>query len=87
MVLLQNVNRIIILIIISNVDVMTRWVNANKVLLSPCVCWVVCQQDFTKTTERISKKLGWRMGLGPEQAPLTFDVEERIDPVIISHFP
>ena len=33
---------------------------------------LVCQQDYTKTTEWISTKLGWRMGLGPEQTLLTY---------------
>ena len=28
-----------------------------------------------KTTLPISTKLGWRMGLGPEQTPLTSDVD------------
>lgn len=30
------------------------------------------QQDYAKTTQRISAKLGWRICLGPEQTPLTF---------------
>lgn len=41
------------------------------------VCWLVdplvCQQDYTKMTEQISTELGWKMALGPEQTPLTFD--------------
>lgn len=43
-----------------------------------CVCWLVCQQHYTKTTEQISTKLRWRMGLGP----LTFSVDPdiRTDP-------
>lgn len=28
--------------------------------------------DNTKTTELISTKVGWRIGLGPEWTPLTF---------------
>ena len=32
---------------------------------------LVCQQDYTDTTEQISSKLGWRMDLGPEQTSLT----------------
>ena len=35
-----------------------------------CVSWLVCQHDSTKTTEWISDKLGWTMGLGPEQIPI-----------------
>ena len=31
---------------------------------------MVCQQDYTKTTERISTKLGWKMGFRPEKTPL-----------------
>ena len=41
--------------------------------LCPSVGWfvcLVCQNDYTKTTQRISTKLGWRMGLGPEQTPV-----------------
>ena len=33
---------------------------------------LVCQQDFTKTTEWISTKLRCRMSLSPERTPLTF---------------
>ena len=32
----------------------------------PFVCWLDCQQHYTKTTESICMKLGWRMGLGLE---------------------
>ena len=47
--------------------------STNKVFLSPVfICWLVCQQDFTKTAEQISIKLGWRLGLCPEWNPLTF---------------
>lgn len=28
--------------------------------------WLVCGQDYTKTTEQMSMKLRWRTGLGPE---------------------
>ena len=28
--------------------------------------WVVCHWNYTKTTEQISTKFGWRMGLGSE---------------------
>lgn len=34
------------------------------------VCFLVCQQDSTKTTEQISIKLGSWMGLGPEKTSL-----------------
>ena len=30
------------------------------------VCWLVCLQDYTKTTKQISTKLLWRMGLSQE---------------------
>lgn len=30
------------------------------------VCWLVCKQDYIKTVEWVSAKLGWRMGLTPE---------------------
>ena len=33
------------------------------------VGWLVCQQDYTKTTERIYSNFGWRMGLCPEYNP------------------
>ena len=39
-----------------------------------CVHLLVCEQDYTKTTEWISTKRGWKMGLGPEQTPLHFGV-------------
>ena len=40
----------------------------RRLCFKPClfVVWLVCQQDYTKSTEQISRKLGWRMGLGPE---------------------
>lgn len=31
---------------------------------------VVCQQDYTQTTERISTKPRWELGFGPEKTPL-----------------
>ena len=34
------------------------------------ICWLVRQEDYAKTTEWSSMKLGWRMGLGPEQRGL-----------------
>ena len=40
-------------------------------LSCPFVCLLVCQQDYTKTTDQISMKLGWMMGLGPEWTPST----------------
>ena len=42
------------------------------------VCLLDCQQDYTKTTEWISMKLGWKMGRGPEQTLLTFGVDRGI---------
>lgn len=41
----------------------------KDVVLFTGVCFVgplVSQQDYTKTTERISTELGWRMGLCPK---------------------
>lgn len=32
--------------------------------ICPFVCWLVCDQGYTKTTQSISTKLGWRLGLG-----------------------
>ena len=54
------------------------------------VGWLVCQQDYTKTTERTPTKLGWGgwgAALRPEQTPLTFsaDPEDGTDPVIFPH--
>ena len=48
------------------------------------VCWLVCNHNYTKTTQRISTKLGWRMGLGPEQTPETLgtDLDKGTDPGI-----
>lgn len=37
------------------------------------VGWLVCHQDYTLTTEYISRKLEWRMGLGPKQTALGLD--------------
>lgn len=31
---------------------------------------VVCQQDYTQTTERISTKPRWELGFGPKKTPL-----------------
>lgn len=36
------------------------------------VGWLVCHQDYTLTTEYISGKPEWRMGLGPEEIPIGF---------------
>ena len=36
---------------------------------------MVCEQDYTKTAERIPTELEWRMGLSPEQTPLTFGAD------------
>lgn len=47
----------------------------GDVLVRLLVCWVVCQQDYTKAVERISVKPGWRMDLSPEQTPLTAGVD------------
>lgn len=43
---------------------------------------LVCDQDYTKTTEQISVKLEWRVGLAPEWTPLTFfaDPDKDKDP-------
>lgn len=30
------------------------------------LCWLGGHQDYTKTTERFSMKLGWGMSLSPE---------------------
>ena len=52
--------------------------------LCPFVGWLVCVQDYTKTTEHISMKLGWRMCLGPKYTPFTFcaDPDEGKNPGI-----
>lgn len=56
-------------------------------------CWLVgllvCQQDFTQTTEHISMKPGWRTCLGLELIPLTSgaDLSKETDPGLFSfHF-
>ena len=53
------------------------------------VGWLECQQDCTKASQRISKKLGWWTTLGPEQTPLTFgeDLDKWTNPGIGSNFP
>ena len=39
---------------------------AKEVMFSMSICWLDCQQDYTKTTEQISTKLGWGTSLGPQ---------------------
>lgn len=54
--------------------------------MSVCLflCWSVgfCRQDYTKSVELISMKLGQRMGLGPERTLLTFgaDLDKGMNP-------
>lgn len=42
----------------------------DAMFLSTSVCWpvglLVCHQDYMKTSQQISTKLGWKMGLVPE---------------------
>ena len=38
----------------------------SRLFTPSSVCLLVCQQDNTTTTERISMELGWRMSLGTE---------------------
>ena len=40
------------------------------------VDWVIYQQDYWKSADQISTKLGWGMGLRPEQIQLTLGGEE-----------
>lgn len=49
---------------------------------------LVCLQDYAKTTDRISAKLGWRIGLGPEDTSLTFgnSPDKGADPGIVITF-
>ena len=53
-------------------------------------CLLVCDQDYTKTTEQISTKLGRRTGLGSEQSPLSFalDLNKETEPIhfVLSFF-
>ena len=47
-----------------------KWLGFPHIhLFADCV---VCRQDYTKTTEQISTKRRWRMGIGSEQTPLPF---------------
>lgn len=39
-----------------------------------CIFWLVCKQEYTKTTKWISMKLGCRIGLCREKTPFTFSV-------------
>ena len=54
----------------------------DYVFLTSVVCLLVSQQDYTRTDERISMKVGWRMALSPEQTQLTFsgDPNKGTDP-------
>ena len=46
---------------------------AKEVMFSSeSVGWLVFQQDYTISNERISTKLGWRTGLGPKQTFIDF---------------
>ena len=66
---------------------LTIMTSTNEVVFSD-FCLLVCDQDYTKTTEQISANLGCRMGLSPEQSPLTFgaDQEEQyVFPHILFH--
>lgn len=47
-----------------------------KALFSLVSVWLlVCQRSYTKSTERISTKLGSRMGYSPEKTPLIIVVD------------
>lgn len=46
------------------------------------VCLVVCQQDYTQTTERVYKNLDG----GPESTPLTVDPDKGTDPELLLGF-
>ena len=61
-------------------EAVQNWIQPPLTLLltlqkCPSLGLLVCQQDYTKTAEWISMKLGWRLGLDPEQSPLTFVVD------------
>ena len=47
--------------------------------------WLVCQWDYTKSSEQIPTKLGWRIGLSPEVTPITFgaDLDKGTDQVYV----
>lgn len=73
-------NNITLHIFKSNIAIIT---SARVILFSLLsVFRLVCDQDYTKTTEQISVKLEWRVGLGPEWTPLTFfaDPDKDKDP-------
>lgn len=46
--------------------------------------WSVCQQDYTKTAEWVSKKLGWRLGPSPGETTFGADLDKGTDPGIFS---
>lgn len=52
-------------------------------LLYAFLSLLVCQQDLTKSTEKISMKRGWGMGLSPEYTPLKLVVDPGISCFII----
>lgn len=47
----------------------------KEVLFVVSVGWLVCNQDYTKSNEPTSTKLGLRTSRGPESSPSTFDVD------------
>ena len=40
-------------------------------------CFLACEQDYTKTTQQISTKLGWRIASRPRTDPVTFRCRSR----------
>lgn len=47
--------------------------STKEIMFFTCVCsWLDCHQNYTKTVKWITTKLGWRIILGPEQAPIIF---------------
>lgn len=46
----------------------SSYLRQKRLCFHPCsfVNWLVCDQDYIKTEELISTKLGWKMGIVPE---------------------
>lgn len=57
------------------IDSGTDVLNTSATLVCSFVGWLVCREDYTKTTLRTFIKLVWRNGLGPEWTLLTFSAD------------
>lgn len=55
-------------------------------VFTPSAGLLVCYKIYTKTTQRISTKLGWRTTLSPEETRLTLDADPRFFSHLLQHY-